>query len=254
MSHYKEPTERVHEEQYCSTGRLEIRAVGAKDWDAPEYEWTSSTNTNVLRPTFTPGELAVYQFTAEAVFGLRDRLQSDLYMWRTSFKLATFHDIRVKESQLGGQFPRIKIEMIAVCKTRPTGEGLLTSSGTERGKFYSDAQKTTEATARNCALANISERWNSGDQEVKLSFTRVTHAERKHGKNLGKEGPKAFAGGKVWVWQAFMAFLTGSSWTSATQTQFKNAALVSLAHIVDSGSSYADFEKMGETGWVLVKP
>ena len=194
-------------------------------------------------------------------YGDDRHLESALYMSKATFNTADLHDIRVKEYEFGRPLDgtsedpgRIRIEVMAVCKVGPVGQGLFVREGTLREHIYNNAKETSEPTASCSGLANISERWASGEQEIKLTFTRTTQTEPNSGKNKPKGKKEPIAGAKVWVWYAFLAFVSGETWTSATLAQFSSAAHLTLADIVNKpyDNPHVDFEKK-EDGWFLIK-
>lgn len=256
------PTPTVRREQYTSKAHLEIRALGTEEWyEPPAYDiWKSETSNNLIRATFTPGHISLLQQAVRPTYGDDRRLESALYMWNATFSTTDLHDIRVKEYEFGRpqdgtENPgRLRIEMMAVCKVAPVGQGLFVRESTLIEHIYNNAKETSEPTASSSGLAKISERWASGEQEIKLTFTRTTQTERNPGKNKPKGRKEPVTGAKVWVWYAFLAFLSGETWTSATFAQFKSAAQLTLAEIVgnDHNNPHVDFEKK-EDGWFLIK-
>ena len=254
------PVRTIRKEQYTSKAHLEIRALGTEEWYVPPaYErWKTQTSSNLERTTFTPGVITVHQHAVNATYNVDRRLDGALYMWRAKFNVADLSNIRVREYEFGrpkdgspDDSGRIRVELMAVCKVPPTGQGLFVREGTLREHVWSNAKETSEPTASSSGLAKISDRWASGEQEIKLTFTRTTQTERQPGKN--KSGKKeAVSGPKVWVWHACLAFLRGLDWASDTYAQFLNAARMSLADVVDKDSRdpNAGFEK--EDGWVYL--
>ena len=249
---------RVRKEQYTSKAHLEVRALGTEDWYVPPaYEgWDDQTSSNIMRATFTPGGISVLQQAVKPIYN-GDRLENALYMWQAKFDTADLYDIRVRETEFGHSAEnnfRIRVEMMAVSKVAPNGNGFFVRKDTLVHNVLNNVEETSESIASNSGLAKISDRWISGDQEIKLTFTRTTHTERKPGKNKPKGAKEAVGGAKVWVWHAFLAFLTGSDWTSMTYATFTNAAQMTLADIVnkDYPNPHVSFEKK-EDSWVLIK-
>lgn len=72
-----------------------------------------------------------------------------------------------------------------------------------------EAENTSDPIAGSLDLAKLSDRWDSGDQEVKLTFTRSTQVPRKPAKGRPQHGKELVLGPKVWVWNCFLAFLCG---------------------------------------------
>ena len=257
------PVRTVRKEQYTHKAHLEIRALGTEEWYAPPaYEtWKTETSSNLERATFTRGAISVHQHAVKSSYGEDRRLEGALFMWQATFNVADLYDIRVREYEFGrpqnddlNDTGRIRVEMIAVCKVSPMGRGLFVREGTLREYVWNNAKETSEPTASSSGLAKISERWASGEQEIRLTFTRTTQTERTPGKNKPQGKKEALAGPKVWVWHACLAFLRGEEWASDTYTQFSKAAQMSLADIVnkDHSNPHAGFEKK-EDGWILIR-
>ena len=250
-------------ELYSNKAHLQIRALGTEEWYAPpSYPgWEEHTSSNLARTTFTSSSISVQQNAVRPTFDATRSLKSHLYYWHANFSVADLYDIRVKETEFAAPkddntnaVPKIRIEIVAVCRAAPTAHGMFVGKGSLLEKVLSNAKPTTEPTASSCGLAKISERWASGDQEIRLSFTRTTQTVRKSGKNQVEGVPDPVAGAKVWVWHAFLAFLSGSDWTSSSLDQFSKAAHMNLADIVnkDCPSPHVSLEEK-EDGWVSVK-
>ena len=249
----------VRTEQYTSVARLEIRALGTEEWyKPPAYEdWQADTHSNLTRATFTTGGISVLQRAVKPSYKSERRLESAVYMWQATFNTADLHDIRVRETKFGHSAEnnfRVCVEMMAVSKVAPTGHGLFVDEGTLEEHVLNNAKETSESTASSSGLATISDRWASGEQEIKLTFTRTTQIERTPGKDKPQGTKKAIEGAKVWVWPAFLAFLTGEDWTFKTHAIFTNSPYISLADIVnkDSLNPHVEFEKKDDD-WILIK-
>ena len=251
----------VRNRQYSQAGRLQIRTVGTEEWYAlPDYEATGpKSKANVVRPTFRPGTISFLQQVQKPAYE-EQRLASDLYMSQATFNVAELYDIRVKESKYGisnvndNQY-QIRIEILAVSKAPPVSQGLVAKAGLHVGEVFNKAEDTSESIASSVAIANLSDRWVSGDQEIMLSFTRATQTERTTGAKKGRRGMESVTTkAKVWIWNAFLAFLCGMEWSAQNHDQLDNAARRSLAQIVDSNfpNPYAEFEKKDDD-WILVK-
>ena len=165
-------------------------------------------------------------------------------MWRATFNFPDLYNIRVKEYKFGESAYntnyRIRIEMTAACNVPPAGQGLMTAAGVKRADVLNRAVETCESVASSVAIANIADRWLSGNQEVKLTFTRTTQLK---------------SGTKLWIWDAFMAFVCGAEWPTQTRNTLHIAAQKSLKEVVNAkfGNVYAEFETK-EDEWILIKP
>ena len=133
------PVRTVRKEQYTRKAHLELRALGTEEWyEPPAYErWKALTSCNLQRATFSQGVITVHQHAVNAIFNDDRRLSGALYMWRATFNVADLSDIRVREYEFGRPYDaspdehgRFRVEMMAVCKVPPTGQGL---SGGSRG-------------------------------------------------------------------------------------------------------------------------
>lgn len=250
----------IRKEQYSKNGFFQIRDEGTQDWHVPtHYETFTPTKTNVVRPTFSPGTISITQQAVEPSFDASGILKSDLYMCKTTFLVTDLYDIRVKErafpvSDHPKAHPQSRIEIHAVCKSPPVSHGLLATAGTSIDSVFKVAADTYESPASSVAIASLSDRWVSGDQEIFLSFTRSTAIDRKPGPKKAQINREPVTGPKVWVWSTFLAFLCGLEWAAPTLNIFNNAAKMSLTQIVDSKHTnpYAEFEKKGDD-WVLIK-
>ena len=221
---------------YAASGTFFIRNLGDEEWVKPDHfpDSISVTFQNVIQPTFVPGGFSFVQYTEEPRLDYdQDRIRKDLYMWRATFNFADLYDIRVTEYKSGPvahNFDyRIHIEMTAACKVPPAGQGLMTAAGVKRADVLDRAVETSEPVASSVAIANIADRWLSANQEIKLTFTRTTQLK---------------SGTKLWIWNAFMAFVCGVGWSAQNQFVFDVASQKSLKEVVNVifGSSYADFE------------
>lgn len=248
----------VRKEQYSLKCYLYIRALGTEEWDLPiPYENYDAGKgpANIIRTTFTPGAISVYQCAAEPMYKNNKSLASALNMWKATFRVADLHDIRVKEWEIPNDPDRrVKIEIRAVCKAPPMGRGMTTPAGVKMEKVMHLAEDRSDSEASSVGIANLSDRWATGEQEIRLIFARSRQIERTPGPKDPQDKKKAVTGPKVWVWPAFLAFLCGKEWSSKTHTDFIVAAQQSLAQTLNSESTLdiADFEKKTDD-WVLIK-
>lgn len=115
--------------------------------------------------------------------------------------------------------------------------------------------ETFEPAASSVAIAKLPDRWTAGDQEIKLTFTRATQFLRKAGKNRPQFQTEARTGTKLWIWEAFLAFLCGIEWGARNREALNLAAQKSLKEVVGSefGNPYAGFEEKDDD-WILIKP
>ena len=247
-------------ELYTRIAHLQIRKPGTEEWYAPPSypEWEQHTSSNLAKTSFTPSRISVQQYAVRPTFDAKRRLEDHLYYWHATFSITDFYDIRVKETEFGGSQVandnrRIRIEVVAVCRAAPTAHAMFVGKGSLIEKITSNAKPTTDPTASSCGLAKISERWLSGDQEIRLSFTRATQTERKPGKNSAQGVPDPVRGSRVWVWHAFLAFLSGSDWISESLYHFSKAAHMNLADIVKEYWNPRVSLEEKEDGWVSVK-
>ncbi len=244
----------VRKELYSKNGVFQIRDAGTQEWHVPpHYFLEPAVKTNVVRPTFNPGTISITQQALQPSFDANAFLNSDLYMYKITFSVTDLYNIRVKERSFGSQeHPQSKIEITAVCKSAPLGHPLVVKAGTNIESVFKVAADTSDPPASSVAIASLSDRWVSGDQEIWLSFTRSTALFRKAGAKKDQSKPEPITGPKVWVWSTFLAFLCGLEWEAPTLDTFQNAAKMSLSQIVDSNNPYADFEKKDDD-WVLIK-
>ena len=248
------PVRRVS--QYSLNGSLFIRTVGAKDWEFPRHYDTNadySARPNVFKPTFTPGNITVIQQAEQPQYDSKSTLVGNLYMWKSIFSVADLHDICVKEVQ--GDInanPKIRIEIRAICKSRPIGHGLVAQAGVRQDQLLFSAKETSDPIASSLELAKLPGRWDSGDQEIKLTLTRTTQTRRKPGKGRPQHQLELVSGPKVWVWNVFLAFLCGKEWSVPSHSKYENAAKMSLARVVEFPNLYADFEEKDD-GWFMIK-
>lgn len=105
--------------------------------------------------------------------------------------------------------------------------------------------ETFEPAASSVAIAKLPDRWTAGDPEIKLTFTRAPQFLRKAGKNRSQLQTEARTGTKLWVWEAFLAFLCGTEWGARNREALNLAAQKSLKVVVGSefGNPYAGFEE-----------
>ena len=251
----------VRRQMYAGAGAFFIRNLGDEEWVKPPHfhDYISLSFQNVIRPTFTPGSFSFIQYTEEPRFDEQDRLAKDLYMWRATFNFADLYDIRVKEYKFGQSAYntnyRIRIEMTAACKVPPAGQGLMTAAGVKRADVLDRAVETSESVASSVAVANIADRWLSGNQEIKLTFTRTTQIKRKPDKRNPPTRLDTNAGSKLWIWNAFMAFVCGVEFSTHNRNALDVAAQKSLEEVANAkfGNLYAEFETK-EDEWILIKP
>lgn len=179
-------------------------------------------------------------------------------MWEATFKVAELYDIRLREVEFSqsnkNNNSRTRIDMLAKCKTPPAGRGLVTAAGVHQQMAMQSYRETSDQIASGVALANLSERWTAGHQEIKLTCQRSTQTMRIPGKHKPKHHMEPVTGTKLWVWDTFLAFLCGVEWKAPNRKAVGTAAQQSLDEIISSpfGNKYADFE-MEDDGWVLVK-
>ena len=145
--------------------------------------------------------------------------------------------------------------MTATCNVPPAGQGLMAAAGARRADVLKRAVETSEPVASSPAIANIADRWQSGNQEIKLTFTRTTQTKRKPDKRNPQTTTDTNAGSKLWIWNAFMAFVCGSEWVAPNRNTLDNAAQRPVEEVVNSkfGNLYAEFETK-EDEWILIKP
>ena len=252
----------VRKVQYTNKAHLELRALGTEEWfEPPAYErWKNLTSSNLERATFTPGVITVHQNAVMATYIDDRRLGGALYMWQATFNIEDLSNIRVREYEFGrpqgataDERGRIRIEMMAVCKVPPTGQGLFVREGVLKEHIWSNIKETSEPTTSSSGLGKISDRWASGEQEIKLTFTRTTQTERNPGRNKPPHQKETLSGARVWVWEACFAFLRGREWASNTYAHFTNVARMSLADFVArfARDPNSGFEQK-EDGWVYL--
>ena len=247
---------------YAASGAFFIRNLGDEEWIKPDHFPNSRAVSfqNVMKPTFVPGGFSFIQYTERPWFGdNQDRLGKDLYMWRATFNFADLYDIRVTEYKFGqsayNDNYRIRIEMTAACKVPPAGQGLMTAAGVKRANVLERASVMFKPIASSPAIANLADRWQSGNQEIKLTFTRTTSTKRKPGKDNPQNALATNAGSKLWIWNAFMAFVCGVEFSTHNRNALDVAAQKSLKEVVNArfDNLYAEFETK-EDEWVLIKP
>ena len=234
-------------QMYAASGSFFIRNLGDEEWVKPDHfpGSISVSHQNVMKPIFVPGGFSFIQYTEEPRSGdNQDRLGKDLYMWRATFDFADLYDIRVTEYKFGQSAHntnyRIRIELTAACKVPPAGQGLVTAGGVKRANVLDRAVETSVSVASSVAVAKIADRWRSGNQEIKLTFTRTTQLK---------------SGSKLWIWDAFLAFVCGVEWAPQNRNARDVAAQKSLKEVVNArvGNLYVEFERK-EDDWILIKP
>ena len=230
----------VRTEQYISKARLEIRAVGTEEFYLPPlWKGVQSTGfSNAIKLTLKPGTISICQ--RQNLDSASLHLESDLYMWHATFNIADLRDIRVKEQSQGSS---LSVELLAVCMAPPVGHGQVAKAGSKVYDMFRVAVDTSEPTASSIAIATLSDRWASGEQEIKLSFPLFPRAIRET-RSLET----------TWIWDAFLAFLCGVEWSTPTTSTCRSHADRRLAEIVDSKSPnpYAELEEKDD-GWVWIK-
>ena len=248
---------------YAASGAFFIRNLGDEEWIKPDHfvNYAAVSFNNVMKPTFSPGGFSFIQYTDEPWYeeNNQDQIGKDLYMWRATFNFADLYDIRVTEVKFGQSADnpnyRIRIEMTAVSKVPPAGQGLMTAAGVKRADVLERASVMSKPIASSPAIANIADRWQSGNQEIKLTFTRTTSTKRKPGKDNPQNRQATNAGSKLWIWNAFMAFVCGVEFSTHNRNALDVAAQKSLKEVVNArfDNLYAEFETK-EDEWVLIKP
>ena len=158
--------------QYCTNGRLEIRTIGTEDWHKPPaYEgYLDDGPCNVVRPLFSPGSISIFQQAAKPDVTDTSRLKSASYMWKATLNVAELqgksHNMAIRKRT---PLQKNRIERLEVCKAPRTGSALMVAEGVHTSDVYHEAEDTSEPTASGVALANLSDRWASGKQEVHLT-------------------------------------------------------------------------------------
>lgn len=121
----------------------------------------SYSSNNVARPTINPSIISVMQQTGRYDI-VGERLASPLYMWKATFKVAELYDVRVREYEFGHSVKndgfRIRIELLAVCKTPPVGQGLVTTVGVKRDLIMNASTERLKPAASSVAIAKLSDR------------------------------------------------------------------------------------------------
>ena len=198
MAYTASPSVRtVRKKQHASKAGFEIRALGTEEsYVPPAYEgWDEQTSSNIQMATFTPDVIKVLQHAVKALCNDDRRLQNALYIWGAKFNVADLSNIRVREYEFGrpkdsssDEPCRVSVEIIAVCKVVPIGQGWFVREGTLRECAWPNAKETSEPTASSSGLAKISDRWAFGEQEVKLTFTRTTQTDQNSGEKKREGG------------------------------------------------------------------
>lgn len=101
-----------------------------------------SGSSNVIRPTFRPGTISVFQQSEEPAYE-GARLARALYMFEATFDVADLDDIRVKESKYGSA-RQTRIEIFAVCNVPPIGHRLLANASLHVSKVFQAAVDTSD--------------------------------------------------------------------------------------------------------------
>ena len=118
-------------------------------------------------------------------------------MWRAQFNVADLSDIRVREYEFRrpkdgspDDHGRIRVEVIAVCKVPPTGQGFFVRQGTLVEHVWSNAKETSEPIASSSGLAKISDRWATGEagNQADLHPDHADRAETGEKQAQGHEG------------------------------------------------------------------
>lgn len=134
----------VRKLQYSLNDELDFRTVGTEEWYTPQhYEGSKkSGSSNVIRPTFRPGTISVFQQSEEPAYE-GARLARALYMFEATFDVADLDDIRVKESKYGSA-RQTRIEIFAVCNVPPIGHRLLANASLHVSKVFQAAVDTSD--------------------------------------------------------------------------------------------------------------
>ena len=135
-----------------------------------------------MRPIFTPGNFLVIQYSKNATFYDRGGgIAKNVYTWKPTFNATDLDDIRVKEYEFGfgdiNTIFRIRIELIVTCRVPLAGQGQMTATGVKKADVLDHGFETSESAASSVAVGNIADRWLSGNQELKLTFTRTTQLQ-----------------------------------------------------------------------------
>ena len=162
------------------------------------YEWwKTQTSSSLERTTFTPSVITFHQHAVNATYNDDRRLEGALYMWRAQFNVADLSDIRVREYEFRrpkdgspDDHGRIRVEVIAVCKVPPTGQGFFVRQGTLVEHVWSNAKETSEPIASSSGLAKISDRWATGEagNQADLHPDHADRAETGEKQAQGHEG------------------------------------------------------------------
>lgn len=241
-------------------GSLYVRTLGTQKWTwvpfASSLEWPYVRN--VVRPTFQPGMMSVILQNENAAI-LDGRLGRPLYLWKSTFSFQELNNVRVKEVEIERYLGRglliTRIELLAVCKAPPAGHLLETKVGVNEEMIYNDCIETSNPVPSGWRtdVAELSDRWRHGFQEIRLTFTRASKSVQ-----LVREPPQdeeRVAGTMHWSWNAFFAFLGGSEWIVPTREAVESAVQMSLKDVVASRSDnpFAELEKVDDD-WILIKP
>lgn len=241
-------------------GNLSITTLGTEEWTTLLGHRVLELNLeqNVLRPTFKRGMMSVIQQHEDAAV-FEGHLIRPLFLWKSTFSFRELYNVRVKEYGIC-KYPDMglfinRIELLAVCKALPAGQLLEIRAGSDEEIVYANWVQTIKPvpikTKR--AVAEFSDRWKTGYQEIRLTFSRS-----KKTVGLWRDTPEYYrraAGTLHWIWNAFLAFLCGTEWSAPTHQALDSAFQMSLEQVVasPSGNHFADFERMND-GWILIKP
>ena len=193
-----------------------------------------------------PGSFSVVQYTEHPISDSKGIIAKNVYMSKATFDTANLYNIHVKEckfrqgdSDKDTNF-KIRIELIVACKLPPATQGLMTAAGVHRADMLDLATETSEPVASSVAIANIADRWLSGDQEIKLTFIRATQVR-----------PRT----RLWFWDAFVAFVCGAEWATQDRHDLDVVSQKSLKEVANArfGSPFAEFETK-EGDWISIKP
>ena len=245
---------------YSALGTLYIRTLGTEEWTKlPHYSGLELIHLdNVISPTFKPGMMSVNHENEDAYI-VDDRLMKPVYLWRSTFSFPELYNVRVKEYGIGHS-PSLnllitRVEVLAVCKAPPATQLLKTIANAEGEIMFTNCVETSALVPGSWTIAGaeLSDRWTHGDQEIRLTFNRLTQSVEPR-----KDTPQPqerITGTKNWIWNAFLAFLCGSEWSAPTREALKSAKQMSLEHVVTSksGNPFVEFEKMDDD-WILIKP
>ena len=245
---------------HSKVGNLSIRTLGTEEWTLLPCHTVLELNhmQNVVSPTFKSGMMSVIQQHEDAAV-FDGHLIRPLFLWKSTFSFPELCNVRVKEYGIY-QYPEIglfinRIELLAVCKAPPAGQLLEVRAGCEEEIFYNNWVETMKPVSIKTkrAVDEFYDRWRTGDQEIRLTFSRSKKIV-----GLGRDAPEdqALAAGTLhWIWNAFLAFLCGTEWSAPTRQALDSAFQMSLEQVVrsPSGNPFAEFERTND-GWILIKP